>query len=158
MRQWRNGAGNAPRHYAGTRSATGCALSRTRSLTAAAVAVAMMATIAVTSPIPAYNAKAEELADGKTCTPASVGLGDDMSVTGTDTGVATYVGGDMYVGGKPSDASALNNAAGPTGTYAVEAEGLTVVNGSLAMNPQKEAWKLWNTGSAGGKSYVSRGF
>lgn len=64
----------------------------------------------------------------------------------------------MYVGGKPSDASALNNAAGPTGTYAVEAEGLTVVNGSLAMNPQKEAWKLWNTGSAGGKSYVSRGF
>lgn len=32
------------------------------------------------------------------------------------------------------------------------------MNGSLAMNPQKEAWKLWNTGSAGGKSYVSRGF
>lgn len=129
-----------------------------RALTATLVAVGMMAAIAVTSPIPAYNAKAEEPADGKTCTPASVGLGDDMSVTGTDTGVATYVGGDMYVGGKPSDASALNNAAGPTGTYAVEAEGLTVVNGSLAMNPQKEAWKLWNTGSAGGKSYVSRGF
>lgn len=129
-----------------------------RALTAALVAVGMMATIAVTSPIPAYNAKAEEPADGKTCTPASVGLGDDMSVTGTDTGVATYVGGDMYVGGKPSDASALNSAAGPTGTYAVEAEGLTVVNGSLAMNPQKEAWKLWNTGSAGGTSYVSRGF
>lgn len=158
MRQWRNGAGNAPRHYAGTRSASGCALSRTRSLTAAAIAVAMMATVAVTSLLPAYNAKAEEPADGKTCTPASVGLGDDMSVTGTDTGVATYVGGDMYVGGKPSDANALNNGTGPTGTYAVEAEGLTVVNGSLAMNPQKEAWKLWNTGSAGGKSYVSRGF
>lgn len=158
MRQWRNGVGNAPRHYAGTRSATGCALSRTRSLTAAAVAVAMMATVAITSLIPAYNAKAEEPADGKTCTPASVGLGDDMSVTGLDTGVATYVGGDMYVGGKPSDANALNNGTGPTGTYAVEAEGLTVVNGSLAMNPQKEAWKLWNTGSAGGKSYVSRGF
>lgn len=158
MRQWRNGVGNAPRHYAGTRSASGCALSRTRSLTAAAIAVAMMATVAITSLIPAYNAKAEEPADGKTCTPASVGLGDDMSVTGTDTGVATYVGGDMYVGGKPSDANALNNGTGPTGTYAVEAEGLTVVNGSLAMNPQKEAWKLWNTGSAGGKSYVSRGF
>lgn len=129
-----------------------------RALTAALVAVGMMATIAVTSPIPAYNAKAEEPADGKTCTPASVGLGDDMSVTGTDTGVATYVGGDMYVGGKPSDADALNSSTGPIGTYAVEAEGLTVVNGSLAMNPQKEAWKLWNTGSAGGKSYVSRGF
>lgn len=118
----------------------------------------MMATVAVTSLLPAYNAKAEEPADGKTCTPASVGLGDGMSVTGTDTGVATYVGGDMYVGGKPSDANALNSGTGPTGTYAVEAEGLTVVNGSLAMNPQKEAWKLWNTGSAGGKSYVSRGF
>lgn len=129
-----------------------------RALTATLVAVGMMVTIAVTSPIPAYNAKAEEPADGKTCTPASVGLGDDMSVTGTDTGVATYVGGDMYVGGKPSDANALNNDVGPIGTYAVEAEGLTVVNGSLAMNPQKEAWKLWNTGSAGGKSYVSRGF
>lgn len=129
-----------------------------RVLTATLVAVGMMATIAVTSPIPAYNAKAEEPADGKTCTPASVGLGDDMSVTGTDTGVATYVGGDMYVGGKPSDANALNSGTGPIGTYAVEAEGLTVVNGSLAMNPQKEAWKLWNTGSAGGKSYVSRGF
>lgn len=158
MRQWRNGAGNAPRHYAGTRPTAGRALSRTRSLTAAAIAVAMMATVAVTSLLPTYNAKAEEPADGKTCTPASVGLGDDMSVTGTDTGVATYVGGDMYVGGKPSDANALNNGTGPTGTYAVEAEGLTVVNGSLAMNPQKEAWKLWNTGSAGGKSYVSRGF
>lgn len=160
MRQWRNGVGNAPRHYAGTRSASGRALSRTRSLTAAAIAVAMMATVAVTSLLPAYNAKADEsgLKDGSTCTPSSIGLGDDTSVTGSDTGVATYVGGDMYVGRKPSDANDLNNSTGPTGTYAVEAEGLTVVNGSLAMNPQKEAWKLWNTGNAGGKSYVSRGF
>lgn len=160
MRQWRNGVGNAPRHYAGTRSASGRALSRTRSLTAAAIAVAMMATVAVTSLLPTYNAKADEsgLKDGSTCTPSSIGLGDDTSVTGSDTGVATYVGGDMYVGGKPSDANDLNNSTGPTGTYAVEAEGLTVVNGSLAMNPQKEAWKLWNVGTAGGSSYVSRGF
>ena len=70
-----------------------------RALTATLVAIGMMATMAVTSVIPAYNAKADEPADGKTCTPASVGLGDGMSVTGTDTGVATYVGGDMYVGG-----------------------------------------------------------
>lgn len=159
MRKWLNGTDkHVPQHYSGTRPTAGRVLSRTRSLTAAAIAVAMMATVAVISLLPTYNAKAEEPTDGKTCTPASVGLGDDMSVTGTDTGVATYVGGDMYVGGKPSDASALNSAAGPTGTYAVEAEGLTVVNGSLAMNPQKEAWKLWNTGNAGGTSYVSRGF
>lgn len=158
MRQWRNGAGNAPRHYAGTRSATGRALSRTRSLTAAAIAVAMMATVAVTSLLPAYNAKADEsgLKDGSTCTPSSIGLGDDMSVEGPDTGVATYVGGDMYVGGKEN--SDLTGETGPTGTYAVEAEGLTVVNGSLAMHPLKDAWKVWNTGTTGGKHYTSRGF
>lgn len=158
MRQWRNGAGNAPRHYAGTRSASGRALSRTRSLTAAAIAVAMMATVAVTSLLPAYNAKADEsgLKDGSTCTPSSIGLGDGMSVKGSDTGVATYVGGDMYVGGKEN--SNLNSETGPTGTYAVEAEGLTVVNGSLAMHPLKDAWKVWNTGTTGGKHYTSRGF
>ena len=101
MRKWLNGTDkHVPQHYSGTRPTAGRALSRTRSLTAAAIAVAMMATVAVTSLLPAYNAKAEEPADGKTCTPASVGLGDDMSVTGTDTGVATYVGGDMYVGGR----------------------------------------------------------
>lgn len=79
-----------------------------------------------------------------------------MSVKGSDTGVATYVGGDMYVGGKEN--SNLNSETGPTGTYAVEAEGLTVVNGSLAMHPLKDAWKVWNTGTTGGKHYTSRGF
>lgn len=79
-----------------------------------------------------------------------------MSVEGSDTGVATYVGGDMYVGGKEN--SDLNDGTGPTGTYAVEAEGLTVVNGSLAMHPLKDAWKAWNTGTTGGKHYTSRGF
>lgn len=118
----------------------------------------MMATVAVTSLIPTYNAKADEsgLKDGSTCTPSSIGLGDDMSVKGSDTGVATYVGGDMYVGGKEN--SNLNSETGPTGTYAVEAEGLTVVNGSLAMHPLKDAWKVWNTGTTGGKHYTSRGF
>lgn len=79
-----------------------------------------------------------------------------MRVEGSDTGVATYVGGDMYVGGKEN--SNLNSETGPTGTYAVEAEGLTVVNGSLAMHPLKDAWKVWNTGKTGGKHYTSRGF
>lgn len=79
-----------------------------------------------------------------------------MSVKGSDTGVATYVGGDMYVGGKEN--SNLNSETGPTGTYAVEAEGLTVVNGSLAMHPLKDAWKVWNAGTTGGKHYTSRGF
>lgn len=160
MRKWLNGTDkHVPQHYSGTRPTAGCVFSRTRSLTAAAIAVAMMATVAVTSLLPAYNAKADEsgLKDGSTCTPSSIGLGDDMSVEGSDTGVATYVGGDMYVGGKEN--SNLNSETGPTGTYAVEAEGLTVVNGSLAMHPLKDAWKVWNTGSTtGGKHYTSRGF
>lgn len=159
MRKWLNGTDkHVPQHYSGTRPTAGRALSRTRSLTAAAIAVAMMATVAVTSLLPAYNAKADEsgLKDGSTCTPSSIGLGDDMSVEGSDTGVATYVGGDMYVGGKEN--FDLTGETGPTGTYAVEAEGLTVVNGSLAMHPLKDAWKVWNTGTTGGKHYTSRGF
>ena len=52
MKQWlRGGANNTPHHASGTR-ATDRALSHTRSLTAAAIAVAMMATVAVTSLLP----------------------------------------------------------------------------------------------------------
>lgn len=148
MRQWRNGAGNAPRHYAGTRSATGCALSRTRSLTAAAIAVAMMATVAVTSLLPAYNAKADESHnDGAICTPTTEPLGDQTSGSGNDEGIATFVGGDMYVGGKKSGITSANNNNAPEGSYAVEAEGLTAVNGKLLLHPMKQAWNIWNDGS-----------
>lgn len=151
MRQWRNGAGNAPRHYAGTRSATGRALSRTRSLTAAAVAVAMMATVAITSLIPAYNAKADEnnLEDGSKCTPTSYTLGDASGTAdGEDTGVATYVGRDLYVGKNTSNRKSISNENDVDGSYAVEAEGLTVVNGKLVMKPLKDSWKAGST-SAG---------
>ena len=149
MRQWRNGAGNAPRHYAGTRSATGRALSRTRSLTAAAVAVAMMATVAITSLIPAYNAKADEMEDGSKCTPTSYTLGDASGTAdGEDTGVATYVGRDLYVGKNTSNRKSISNENDVDGSYAVEAEGLTVVNGKLVMKPLKDSWKAGST-SAG---------
>ena len=148
MRQWRNGAGNAPRHYAGTRSATGRALSRTRSLTAAAIAVAMMATVAVTSLLPAYNAKADESHnDGAICTPTTEPLGDQASGSGNDEGIATFVGGDMYVGGKKSGITSANNNNAPEGSYAVEAEGLTAVNGKLLLHPMKQVWNIWNDGS-----------
>lgn len=150
MRQWRNGAGNAPRHYAGTRSAADRALSRTRSLTAAAVAVAMMATVAVTSLIPAYNAKADEntLENGSKCTPTSYTLGDVSDIAGEDTGVATYVGRDLYVGKKTNENTSINDENNVAGSYAVEAEGLTVVNGKLVMKPLKDSWKAGST-SAG---------
>lgn len=156
MRQWRNGVGNAPRHYAGTRSATGRVLSRTRSLTAAAIAVAMMATVAVTSLIPTYNAKADESRkDGAICTPTTEPLGDQTSGSGNDEGIATFVGGDMYVGGKKSGITSANNNNAPEGSYAVEAEGLTAVNGKLLLHPMKQAWNIWNKD---GSFNRSRGF
>ena len=156
MRQWRNGVGNAPRHYAGTRSATGCALSRTRSLTAAAVAVAMMATVAVTSLIPAYNAKADEntLENGSRCTPTSYTLGDASGIAGEDTGVATYVGRDLYVGKNTSNKTSISKESDVDGSYAVEAEGLTVVNGKLVMRPLKNSWKAPDSSG----TYRSAGF
>lgn len=156
MRQWRNGVGNAPRHYAGTRSASGRALSRTRSLTAAAIAVAMMATVAVTSLLPAYNAKADEsgLANGSKCTPTSYTLGDASGTAREDTGVATYVGRDLYVGKHANNNTNISNDNDVYGSYAVEAEGLTVVNGKLVMRPLKDSWKAPDaTGT-----YYSAGF
>lgn len=151
MRQWRNGVGNAPRHYAGTRSATGRVLSRTRSLTAA-IAVAMMATVAVTSLIPTYNAKADESRkDGAICTPTSISLGADTGSGTVDSGIATYVGGDMYVGQKASSGN-MNNVNGPSGSYAAEAEGLTAVNGKLLMHPLKGLWTSYYTDKDGVKN------
>lgn len=152
MRQWRNGVGNAPRHYAGTRSATGRVLSRTRSLTAAAIAVAMMATVAVTSLLPTYNAKADESRnDGAICTPTSIFLGTDTGSGTVDSGIATYVGGDMYVGQKASSGN-MNNVNGPSGSYAAEAEGLTAVNGKLLMHPLKGLWTSYYTDKDGVKN------
>lgn len=152
MRQWRNGVGNAPRHYAGTRSATGRVLSRTRSLTAAAIAVAMMATVAVTSLLPTYNAKADESRnDGAICTPTSIFLGTDTGSGTVDSGIATYVGGDMYVGRKASSGN-MNNVNGPFGSYAAEAEGLTAVNGKLLMHPLKGLWTSYYTDKDGAKN------
>lgn len=152
MRQWRNGVGNAPRHYAGTRSASGRALSRTRSLTAAAIAVAMMATVAVTSLLPAYNAKADESHnDGAICTPTSISLGTDAGSGTVDSGIATYVGSDMYVGQKASSGN-MNNVNGPSGSYAAEAEGLTAVNGKLLMHPLKGLWTSYYTDKDGVKN------
>ena len=143
MRQWRNGAGNAPRHYAGTRSATGRALSRTRSLTAAAIAVAMMATVTITSLLPTYSAKADT-AEAGICAPKPISLGDNVGDLTVDSGVATYVGGNMYVGANNQNRggayNTLNASQKIDKSYAVEAEGLTLVNGKLATNGVKTSW------------------
>lgn len=161
MRKWLNGTDkHVPQHYSGTRPTAGRVLSRTRSLTAAAVAVAMMATVAVTSLIPTYNAKADESHNnGAICTPKSVSLGTDTGVGTEDTGIATYVGGDMYVGQKVS--GTMNNTAGPNGSYAAEAEGLTAVNGKLLLHPLKGVWATYYTdtdGALNGRVKDYRGF
>lgn len=115
----------------------------------------MMATVAVTSLIPAYNAKAGEnnfennLKDGSKCIPTSYTLGDASgTANGEDTGVATYVGRDLYVGKNTNNNTNISDADNVDGSYAVEAEGLTVVKGKLVMKPLKNSWKAGST-SAG---------
>lgn len=131
-----------------------------RALTATLVAVGMMATMAVTSVTPSRNANAAN-ANSKAgiCTPKSVSLGTDIGVGTEDTGIATYAGGDMYVGQKVS--GDMNNTSGPTGSYAAEAEGLTAVNGKLLMHPLKGLWTSYYTDKDGAKNgYIKdyRGF
>lgn len=72
--------------------------------------------------------------------PTPIGIGTNIDISTPDPGVATYVGRDMYIGGKPNKTSTLDANNAPTGSYAAEAEGLTVVHGKLAMNPIKESW------------------
>ena len=79
--------------------------------------------------------------------PTSIGIGTNIDVSTPDPGVATYVGRDMYIGGKPSDTSNLDAKNAPTGSYAAEAEGLTLVRGKLAMNPVKESWPYQSIGA-----------
>lgn len=112
----------------------------------------MMATVAVTSLLPAYNAKADENHnDGAICTPTSISLGTDTGSGTVDSGIATYVGGDMYVGRKASSGN-MNNVNGPFGSYAAEAEGLTAVNGKLLMHPLKGLWTSYYTDKDGAKN------
>lgn len=131
---------SAPQHYSGARVVSARAFSHARSLTAAAVAVAMMATVAVTAFIPTYSAKADTSTEPGICTPKSISLGDDVSASTVDSGVATYVGGNMYVGANNHNYTDLSSSQKIDKSYAVEAEGLTLVNGKLATNGAKTSW------------------
>ena len=79
--------------------------------------------------------------------PTPIGIGTNIDVSTPDPGVATYVGRDMYIGGKPSNTKTLDASNAPAGSYAAEAEGLTVVRGKLAMNPLKESWPYGGIGA-----------
>lgn len=95
----------------------------------------------------AASARARATVEKGIYVPTSIGIGTNIDVSTPDPGVATYVGRDMYIGGKPSDTSNLDAKNAPTGSYAAEAEGLTLVRGKLAMNPVKESWPYQSIGA-----------
>ena len=95
----------------------------------------------------AASARATATVEKGIYVPTSIGIGTNIDVSTPDPGVATYVGRDMYIGGKPSDTSNLDAKNAPTGSYAAEAEGLTLVRGKLAMNPVKESWPYQSIGA-----------
>lgn len=117
-------------------------VSKAKALAAAALAATMLVGSAafVTAPRSVY---AEDAADASNtnstaglCTPTTGTMGDSSGdINATDTGVATYVGGDMFVGKRTGDDAMKNadgeNGGGPDGSYAAEIEGATVVNGDL---------------------------
>lgn len=105
-------------------------------LLAAAMLVTSAGSLAFSNNKLAYAA---DLNDGALCTPTIQSMGTEANpATERDSGVATWVGGDMYVGKKSDN---LTNDKGPDSSYSVEAEGLTVVNGKLMLHPQKNSWE-----------------
>lgn len=120
-----------------------------RALTATLVAVGMMVTGSVVLGSSTANADGGHN-NGAICTPKSVSLGTGTGGGTEDTGIATYAGGDMYVGQKVS--GDMNNTSGPAGSYAAEAEGLTAVNGKLLMHPLKGLWTSYYTDKDGAKN------
>ena len=107
-------------------------------LLAAFTAVAMMFATAVPSLLPQTAVAA---GDPGVCQPDDIELGDKTSTSTKDSGIATWVGRDMYVGA-PKDGVTSYGQNGNTinQSYAVEAEGTTLVAGKLAINSVKQSW------------------
>lgn len=114
------------------------AFSHARSLTAAAVAVAMMASVAVTAFIPTYSANADQSKDdGAFATSNTIHMGDGSTdVNEADTGLATYVGRDFYVGA-PTDGETGTADGSIHGSWAAEMEGQTFILGKYMQRAQK---------------------
>lgn len=139
---------------------------RVRSLCAALIAFGVTASL-IAAPALAANATSTLANDGTVttasneqttpglCTGKTMALGPSTSSSTVDDGIATYVGGNMYVGKKNSNMMSTN---GPDGSYAVEAEGLTAVNGKLLLHPIKNAWAEYGTGPNAGKVTNYKGF
>ena len=116
-------------------------------LLAAFMAVAMMFATAVPALLPKTAVAVDTYEDvGGACKPSTGSIGDINNKGTEDKGVATWVGRDMYIGDKPAAQDSPvelqgMNGTKPTGSYAVEAEGLTLVKGKLAINQVKNSWE-----------------
>lgn len=141
MRQlFTNGViGAGLRHCSGMRMKEASAASRAHALTAAILAVSMMATVALTALIPVCSAKADDtLADGAIFVPSNISMGDNgTSVNDVDTGLATFVGRDFYVGKPKDDDRQSLTADSIDGSWAAEMEGQTFVRGRYMQRAQK---------------------
>lgn len=139
-------------------SGRGEATSAKPRLLAAFTAVAMMFATAVPALMPKAANADDGLANGSICVPEDKPLGDDTSNAEQDNGIATWVGKDMYIG-YPSAGVKANYGNGgntPGQSYAVEAEGATLVGGRLAIHSVKNSWGA-NYGP-NGVNYSGRGF
>ncbi|MBW3094278.1 Ig-like domain-containing protein [Bifidobacterium sp. 64T4] len=132
---------------------------RVRSLLAAFIALGMTASLAITPSLTSTASAADDGASnsaGNSNAAVTPGVcsgktiqwgGADIGSSTVDDGIATYVGGDMYVG--KNTGGTMNDANGPEGSYAVEAEGLTAVKGKLLMHPLKTSWTVWKDNDQG---------
>lgn len=106
-------------------------------LLAAFTAVAMMFATAV----PALLPQTAHAVEAGICQPKDISLGDTTTGGTIDGGVATWVGRDMYVGAPTGSTNYGKDGAEIAKSYAVEAEGATLVAGKLAINSQKNSWE-----------------
>ncbi len=109
--------------------------------------ITLLATMFVTGPFQARVAVATPLANegyGSLHRPSTGHISDNEGAdNGDDRGVATWVGGNMWIGAPKDGTQQYSRVSGeqPNATYAVEAEGLTLVQGKLAMNMVKGQWR-----------------
>lgn len=73
--------------------------------------------------------------------PSQGTIGGENNDPTDDQGVATWVGRNMYVGAPKGSETSYGKDSYINETYAVEAEGLTLVNGKLAMNMVKGKYR-----------------
>ena len=98
----------------------------------------MMASVAVTAFIPTYSANADQSKDdGAFATSNTIHMGDGSTdVNEADTGLATYVGRDFYVGA-PTDGETGTADGSIHGSWAAEMEGQTFILGKYMQRAQK---------------------